>query len=98
MSSVIGVATKTPTEVKRYKIDYTDWLDTGETVISTSSVVTGDGTLATISGLVVDVGGLGVTFFIVGGDDGNTYEVVVTSITSGGQTKQDALQVTVASL
>lgn len=98
MSGLIGSPTKTPTEIKRYKIDYSDWLDTGETVISKTFTASGDGNLITVPTSSIAGDGQSVTFFIAGGDDGNTYELLVQVVTSGGQTKEDELQVTVASL
>lgn len=100
MSGFIGSPTKTPAEIKRYKITYGDWLDTGETVITRTFVVSTEGTgaLPTVPTSEITDAGLSVTFFIAGGDDGETYEVIVQVTTSGGQTKEDALSVAVASL
>ena len=95
MADPIGAATKTSTEIKRYKIDYTDWLDIGETVVSAVYTALGTAPLITISGNVINAGGLGVTFFINGGADSLSYELKVEITTSGGQVKDDYIQVAV---
>ncbi len=84
--------TKQPAERKRYSIDYSDWLDTGET-ISTVSFVT---TPASAGALVVDANsitaaGKSVVFFANDGVSGTTYTVTVTITTSGGQIKEDEI-------
>lgn len=84
----IGKFTKTPTERKRYQIDYTNWLDTGETVATRAFTVEPTGSLVVDASLIL-TGNKAVSFFVNGGDDGETYKVVVTITTSGGQTKED---------
>ena len=59
---------KTPAEVKRYIINYTDWLDTGETITGMVFSVAN----ATTPPLVVDshliaADGKSVSYFISGG-------------------------------
>lgn len=87
----LGSFTKTPVERKRYSLDYTDWLDTGET-LSTSTFTVSPSTGATP--LVVDANSFDATskqllFFVNYGVDGVTYTVDVLVTTSGGQTKED---------
>lgn len=84
---------KAEAERKRYAIDYTDWLDTGETVSSVSFAVspsTGTSPLE-IDANSISVDGLQVVFFAALGDNGVTYTVTATIQTSGGQVKEDGI-------
>lgn len=87
---------KSPLERKRYTIDYTDWLDTGETVQSITFAVTP----ATVSTLQIDAytilpGDLQVSFFANYGDLNTVYTVEVLMTTSGGQIKEDEILFTI---
>lgn len=92
----LGSFVKTPIERKRYAIDYSEWLDTGETlstVVYTIPVVT-------TPPLVVDATSIGsantvAVFFINGGLNGRQYTVEVVATTSGGQIKEDTVLFTV---
>ena len=92
----LGSFVKTPIERKRYAIDYSEWLDTGETlstVVYTIPVVT-------TPPLVVDASSIGsgntvAVFFINGGLNGRQYTVEVVATTSGGQIKEDTILFTV---
>jgi hypothetical protein len=92
----LGSFVKTPIERKRYAIDYSEWLDTGETlstVVYTIPVVT-------TPPLVVDATSIGsgntlAVFFINGGLNGRQYTVEVVATTSGGQIKEDTILFTV---
>jgi hypothetical protein len=84
--------TKTPAERKRYAIDYSDWLDTDETVefvtFTPSPLATG--------GLEVDAYSIStpatsVVFFANAGIDGTTYTLDIKITTSGGQIKEDQI-------
>mgnify|MGYP000131353821 CR=1 len=82
-----------PNERKRYTIDYTSWLDDGETI----TLVTFTPTPITAPVLLVDginilPDGSGVQFYVSGGVDKQLYEVVVTITTSGTQIKEDVVQ------
>lgn len=84
--------TKAPGERKRYTIDYSDWLDTGETI----STVTFLPSPIQTGGLEVDAYSIAtpatsVVFFANFGIDGTTYTLNVTITTSGGQTKEDQI-------
>jgi len=90
---------KAATDRKRYQIDYTDWLDTGELVTNVAFSIT-DNTAAPV--LVVDniavlPTGLGVQYYVSGGIDGVTYEIVavLTTNTSPSQIKTDEILVTI---
>lgn len=84
--------TKQPSERKRYSIDYSDWLDTGETI----SAVTFLPSPVATGGLEIDASsitpsGTSVVFFANYGVSGTTYTVTVTVTTSGGQIKEDEI-------
>lgn len=84
---------KAANERKRYSVDYTDWLDTGETISAASFAVapdTGTSPLE-IDAYVVSGDGKQVIFFAALGDDGVTYSVTITIQTSGGQVKEDGI-------
>lgn len=86
----LGRFFQTPTENKTYVIDYSQWLGTGETILSVSFGVE----QATTPPLVISDQALSaslqaVSFFASGGVDGTTYEVEVTVETSTGQIKND---------
>jgi hypothetical protein len=89
---------KSPVERKRYTIDYSDWLDTAETI----STVTFAVTPATTNTLQIDAYTISnpatsVVFFANYGDAGSQYTVDVQITTSGGQTKEDTILFSVRS-
>ena len=83
---------KTAVERKRYIIDYTDWLDLGETVVS---MVFNTLNTPPVAGQIVcdayaiDAGGLFVTYYVSAGNNGETDVLEVLATTSGGQVKED---------
>ena len=92
----LGNFIKSPIERKRYTIDYTDWLDTGETVVSAVFTVTPTTTATLqIDAYSIAVDGLSVVFFANYGDVGKVYTVEVVITTSGGQIKEDEILFTV---
>lgn len=88
----LGKFVKTPSEVKRYSVEYSDWLDTGEFLQSATlnaSVVPG-------APLIVVKNAIGasttkLTFLVSGGVDGATYTVEILATTTGGQVKEDTI-------
>jgi hypothetical protein len=89
---------KTPAERKRYTLDYSDWLDTGETIASVTFGVSP----STTNTLQIDAFTIGspatsVIFFANFGDATNQYTVDVQVTTSGGQTKEDTILFSVRS-
>lgn len=85
---------KDPTEQKRYQIDYTNWLDTGEGVTSVVfSVLNQSGSSPlVINSIQVLPTGLGVQYYVSGGLDGTTYRVLATLTTNTGpQVREDEL-------
>lgn len=95
----LGKFIKTPNEVKRYSIDYSNWLDTGEYLSAVSFTVTPTATVplaATASSLGSSA--TSMTYSVSGGDDGGTYEIVVKVTTTQGQVKEDAVLYVVRSI
>lgn len=89
----LGRFSKTPSERKRYAIDYSEWLDTGELV---SSFVFSVSPVDATTPFLVDASslsssGTSVVFFVSGGTDGSQYTVDIKSTTSGGQIKEDTV-------
>lgn len=94
--SVLGKYFKVPADNKRYTIDYSDWLDLGETVTGvTFSVLPADSSPVVISGNALNTPNTGIILYAGGGLAGTTYIVYVTMQTSGGQTREDTVQYTV---
>lgn len=84
--------TKQPLERKRYAVDYSEWLDTGETISTRSFSVAP----TTSAPLVIDASSISddgktVVFFVNGGNNSTTYTVTIVITTSGGQTKEDEI-------
>lgn len=90
---VLGKYVKQPTERKRYQINYSNWLDTGEGV----SVVAFSVDKVTTPPLVVDdvmntPDGKGVQYYVSGGVNGTQYVVTAElTTTTGPQVKEDEI-------
>lgn len=95
----LGKFIKTPVEVKRYSIEYDEWLDTGEYIsnISFQIISQNTGTLAVVSDTIQQTA-KSVIFFVSGGNSGQNYEVAVTMTTTGNQIKQDTIMFQVKAL
>jgi hypothetical protein len=92
----LGKYFKAPDERKRYSIDYTDWLDTGESLLAvTFEVIPIDADPVAIDGIAIETGAKGVVFYASGGISGTSYKAIATMTTSGGQVKEDTVQYTV---
>lgn len=94
----LGKFTKTPDEAKRYAIDYSEWLDTGEYISHISFNV-----ISSVTDIVIVPGSIGATdtevlFFVSGGTVGTTYTIAVTMTTSTNQVKQDTVVYSVRAL
>lgn len=82
----LGKYFKTPNAVKRYSIDWSDWLDLGETISGVTFAVTPvDASPVVISGNTINTAGTGITFYAGGGVDKTNYSVIATMNSSGGQ-------------
>lgn len=90
---------KTPAERKRYTIDYSEWLDTGETVASITFTVTPvTASTLEIDAYLIATPATSVAFFANYGDLGSNYTVDVVMTTSGGQIKEDQILFNVRSV
>ena len=89
----LGRFNKTPVERKRYAIDYSQWLDTGETVSSFTLAASPTG--MTVDGSSLDTTNTILTYFMSGGTDGQQYTLDVRITTSGGQIKEDTVLYTI---
>lgn len=95
----LGRFTKTPTERKRYSIDYAEWLDTGETITAvTFGVTPSTGNMLEVDAYLISTPATSVIFFINFGASGTTYTLDVQITTSGGQTKEDQILFSVKDL
>jgi hypothetical protein len=93
----LGRFSKTPSERKRYAIDYSQWLDTGETVVTYTFTATPvDATTTfTVDASSLSASGTTLVFFVSGGANNSQYTVDVKATTSGGQVKEDTVLFTV---
>lgn len=87
----LGVFMKAPPDKKRYTIDYSPWLDGEHLTAKTFAVDNVTTTPLNITGDIIDGTGTLLSFYVDGGDDGETYVVDVTITTDGGQIKEDAI-------
>lgn len=87
----LGIFTKTPVERKRYSLDYSDWLDTGETITERMFSVSpiANSSSLTIDASLISGDGKSLSFFVSLGEDDVTYTVDVQITTSTGQVKED---------
>jgi hypothetical protein len=98
MSSCIAKYVKAEGERKRYQIDYTNWLDTGEAVLSVVFTVNNQSAtkLLVLDGVQVLPTSLGVQYYISGGLDTTQYSVTATmTTTTGPQIREDEIIVNV---
>ncbi len=88
----IGSFYITPNERKRYTIEYSDWLDNGETILTKAFTVQ-DVTSPplVVDGDLIDISGTPISFYVSGGVDQNQYDVIVKITTSNSQTKEDRI-------
>lgn len=95
--AVLEKFTKTPSERKRYSIDYVDWLDDTERLTSLTFSVEPPNELE-IDAHAIAPDGKSVVIFANAGEDGVEYTVTITAVTDGGQTKQDQVTFEVTAL
>lgn len=95
----LGRFTKTPIERKRYSIDYSEWLDTGETVTSvTFGVTPSTDNILEVDAYSISTPATSVVYFVNFGAAGTTYTLDIQITTSGGQTKEDQVLYSVRDL
>lgn len=92
----LGNFTKTPAERKRYAIDYSEWLDTGETISTFTLSIAPSGGMY-VSGSELDASNKVLVYFVAGGDLNAQYTLAVQVLTSGGQIKEDVVLYSVRS-
>jgi hypothetical protein len=88
--AVIGSFTQQPADKLDYDVDYSEWLQTGDSVLST--VVTASPSGLTLSDLIV---GSKVKVWVSGGVNLTKYKITVTTTTALGRIKQDELKVSI---
>lgn len=89
---------KASTDRKRYQIDYTDWLDTGEAVLSVVFTIEANviAPILVIDGIQVLPTALGVQYYVSGGVNGVTYRILANlTTTTGPQIKLDEVFMTI---
>jgi len=86
----LGKFTKTSAERKRYAVDYSQWLEAGETITSKVFAVAPAGALQ-VDASAISTDGKSIVLFVYGGNSGVNYTVDVKATTSLGQTKEDVI-------
>lgn len=89
----LGNFIKSPAEAKRYKIEYSDWLDTGEYCASVTFAVspTSAGAPLVVINDIIAASSTEVVIFVSGGVANSTYTVVIRMTTTGNQVKEDTI-------
>ena len=88
----MGSMTQSPSEVLDYPVDFSRWLESGDTLtVATSVAVTGSATASA----TVDVSDDTARVWLEGGADGDAAKVTVTAVTAGGRTKQHCFTVNI---
>ena len=90
---------KQPAEIKKYQIDYSEWLDTGETVTSVVTAVTilnpadTDVSEPTLTiGTTAINGGTVYEYYVSLGTDGKRYKITFQASTSDSQTVESEIE------
>lgn len=90
----LGTFRQTPQEKKRFSISYSAWLETGEVVASIGYAISPVTVVPLIiEASAVDVDGLGVTFYVSGGEDATEYQINTLMQTDAGQRKEDYIKI-----
>lgn len=82
--SILGTYRQQPDEKLDYDVDYADWLEGSDALLSKSVTISPTG--PTISSAIV---GERIKTWVSGGTAGVKYKVTVTATTSSGRIKQD---------
>lgn len=90
--AILGTYPKQPLERLDYDIDFSEWLSTGDTIVS-ASVIAATGIVAEAP--LVDATQKIVKVWITGGTSGGTYKIQVTAITSEGRIKEGEIRIKV---
>jgi hypothetical protein len=105
MSQISARFNQSPAEVKRYVLDYTMQLATGESIDSIAVNVVQVGGVTTVAPFVIDNVALlppesgvvlGAAFFASGGDNNTQFEIQFLATTSLNQILEDVVSFTLA--
>ena len=92
---ILGTINSAPGNRIQYSIDYSDWLDRGETLVSVVfSLSVGPATIDTVS---YNPRETEARFFLNGGTAGTTYDIYAFATTTFGQQRTDTIAVQVSS-
>lgn len=81
---------KSPGDRKRYTIDYSEWLDEGETLTGLTTANPGSLDGVYVDGaLISEEGNNTVIMYVSGGLPGHSYDVGIEVTTSGNQIRED---------
>lgn len=92
----LGKFVKSPDEIKRYSVEYVDWLDAGEYIQSTSVTVSPAGPIVDVQATTANDTDL--SFFVTGGTVGTSYRLKTRITTTNGQVKEDIVVLEVRAL
>lgn len=90
---------KQPAEIKKYQIDYSEWLATGETITAVSTAVTlinaaaddvGEPTLTV--GTTQILSGTAFEYYLSSGTDGKRYKITFQADTSDSQKVESEIE------
>lgn len=83
--------TKRPDERLDYDMDFSRWLSSGDSVVSSVNTISGTG--ATIESS--EISGTSIKLWISGGTDGESYTVTVEATTAQGRVKESCFRLRV---
>ena len=93
---ILGTINSAPGNRLQYTIDYSDWLQRGETLVSVVfSIDSGPATIDTVS---YNPRATETRFFLNGGTAGSSYNIFAFATTTFGQQRTDQIAVQVQSL
>lgn len=101
MTTLTARVRQAPEEVRRYSLDYTSQVNTGELITACAATVTPiqtpplGATALTVTNIVIGPTGLLVVFFVQGGADGVSYEIRFLGTSSLGQIFEDIVEIDV---
>jgi hypothetical protein len=94
---ILGTYDKQPGEKLDYDIDFSDWIPSGDTIVSAivSVEIQPDALLVADTPATIQPGGKAVKVWIQAGTSGKTYQVNVVATTAGGRIKEVEFRVRV---
>ena len=91
---ILGTINSAAGNILQYAIDYSQWLQEGETLVNVTFAV--DAGPVTITNISYSPDKKEVRFFVNGGTSGTDYNILPTAATSFGQQRTDTIAVNVA--